>query len=119
MSTLHTNDSAGAITRLLEMGVEEYLLASTINAILAQRLVRTLCPDCREPHPYADALVERFDLHRLATSGTPTPHACAWLPKLPGQRLARPDHDHRLLVMTDRMRAAAMARGETGKLAEL
>ena len=95
MSTLHTNDSAGAITRLLEMGVEDYLLASTINAILAQRLVRTLCPDCREPHPYADALIERFDLHRLATSGTPTPHACAGLPKLPGQRLARPDHDHR------------------------
>jgi general secretion pathway protein E len=49
-STLHTNDAAGAITRLLDMGVEHYLVASSLEGILAQRLVRLLCPECREPY---------------------------------------------------------------------
>ena len=48
-STLHTNDAGSSVTRLLDMGVEDYLLTSTLNGIMAQRLVRTLCPDCREP----------------------------------------------------------------------
>ncbi len=49
-SSLHTNTAAGALTRLRDMGVEPFLLASTISAVLAQRLVRTLCPDCRTPY---------------------------------------------------------------------
>ncbi|MCX5637744.1 MAG: GspE/PulE family protein [Planctomycetota bacterium] len=49
-STLHTNDAASAITRLLDMGIEPYLMASSVEAILAQRLVRVICPDCKEPH---------------------------------------------------------------------
>jgi len=48
-STLHTNDAAGAVSRLLEMGVEDYLLASSLLGVLAQRLVRTVCQKCREP----------------------------------------------------------------------
>jgi general secretion pathway protein E len=47
-STLHTNDSAGAITRLRDMGIEPFLLASSINAVLAQRLVRIICPHCKQ-----------------------------------------------------------------------
>jgi general secretion pathway protein E len=50
LSTLHTNDAATGVTRLLDMGVEDYLIVSTVNAILAQRLVRTLCAACREPY---------------------------------------------------------------------
>ena len=50
LSTLHTNDAASGVTRLLDMGVEDYLLVSTCNAIMAQRLVRTLCTACREPY---------------------------------------------------------------------
>jgi general secretion pathway protein E len=49
LSTLHTNDAASSITRLLDMDVEDYLLASTVNAIVAQRLVRRLCARCRTP----------------------------------------------------------------------
>jgi len=49
-STLHTNDAASAIMRLLDMGIESYLVASSVEAILAQRLVRMICPNCREPH---------------------------------------------------------------------
>ena len=47
MSTLHTNTAVGAVTRLMDMGVEPFLLSSSLVGVLAQRLVRTLCPDCR------------------------------------------------------------------------
>ena len=47
-STLHTNDAVGGITRLLDMGVEPFLIASSVRAFLAQRLVRTLCDDCKQ-----------------------------------------------------------------------
>ncbi|MBI1371553.1 MAG: type II/IV secretion system protein [Phycisphaera sp.] len=50
-STLHTNDAPGAITRLIDMGVEPYLVASSLELVLAQRLVRLICPACREPLP--------------------------------------------------------------------
>lgn len=50
LSTLHTNTAAGAITRLEDMGIEPFLLSSSLLAILSQRLVRTLCPDCKQPH---------------------------------------------------------------------
>ncbi len=53
LSTLHTNTAAGAVTRLIDMGVEPFLIASSLNAVLAQRLVRRLCPTCREPAPDA------------------------------------------------------------------
>lgn len=48
-STLHTNDSAGAISRLMDMGIENFLLSSTLLGVMAQRLVRVICPDCRHP----------------------------------------------------------------------
>jgi general secretion pathway protein E len=60
LSTLHTNDAASGVTRLLEMGVEDYLLTSTINGILAQRLVRKLCPHCRESYSAMPELAVRF-----------------------------------------------------------
>jgi len=49
-STLHTNDAAGAVTRLLDMGIEPFLLASSLEGVLAQRLVRRICPNCQRPH---------------------------------------------------------------------
>ena len=55
LSTLHTNDAAGALTRLLDLGVAPYLVASTVEAVLAQRLVRTICPNCRTERPTDDA----------------------------------------------------------------
>ena len=60
-STLHTNDAAGAYTRLVDMGLEPFLVSSTVEAVMAQRLVRTLCPHCKEPyHPHPDELPPRF-----------------------------------------------------------
>ena len=59
LSTLHTNDAAGGVTRLLDMGLEDYLISSTVNGILGQRLVRKLCPLCRESYePLPEAAAE-------------------------------------------------------------
>jgi general secretion pathway protein E len=58
LSTVHTNDAPGAITRMRDMGVEPFLLASTLRAVIAQRLVRRLCPTCREPRPLEAGLAE-------------------------------------------------------------
>jgi len=54
LSTIHTNDAAGAVTRLVEMDIEPFLVRSTVIGILAQRLVRVLCQHCREPYPATD-----------------------------------------------------------------
>lgn len=60
-STLHTNDAAGAITRLIDMGVEPFLLASSLEGVLAQRLVRKICPACREPYKPSTSLLESLN----------------------------------------------------------
>jgi len=65
LSTLHTNDASSTVTRLLDMGVEPFLITSTLNAVLAQRLVRRLCPRCREEYaPPPEAL------RKLSVEGT-------------------------------------------------
>lgn len=68
LSTLHTNDASGAITRLLDMGVEDYLLTSTVNCIVAQRLVRRLCVHCREPYIPPQEMARELNLDRFAAS---------------------------------------------------
>ena len=65
-STLHTNDAGSSITRLLDMGVEDYLLTSTLNGILSQRLVRTLCTHCREAYIPLSELIDELNLNRYA-----------------------------------------------------
>jgi general secretion pathway protein E len=69
LSTLHTNNAAGGITRLLDMGVEDYLLTSTINGILAQRLVRRLEPTHAVRYPASPEEIEKFGLRRYQPQG--------------------------------------------------
>ena len=66
LSTIHTNSAAATMTRLRDMGLEDYLMTATLKAVLAQRLVRRLCPVCKTPDPAPAALIERFGLERLA-----------------------------------------------------
>ena len=76
LSTLHTNGAAATVTRLLDMGVEDYLVTATMNGVLAQRLVRKLCQHCREPY---DALPELIRQLRLPGEGPLTlyrPRGC-------------------------------------------
>ncbi len=60
-STLHTNDAPGAVTRLIDMGVEPFLLASSLEAVLAQRLVRRICPSCRKEYQPDKTLLENLN----------------------------------------------------------
>jgi general secretion pathway protein E len=68
-STLHTNDAAGAITRLQDMGVDTYLISSSLLAVMAQRLVRRICPDCSQPHSLT---VEEAQLLQIQTDDCQT-----------------------------------------------
>jgi general secretion pathway protein E len=61
LSTLHTNDAPSAITRLLDLGVPPYLISATVLGIMAQRLVRTLCPKCKQPYPLRTEEKEQWD----------------------------------------------------------
>ena len=71
LSTIHTNDAAGAITRTIDMGAEPFLLRSSVIGILAQRLVRVLCPHCKVPYPAEDSELEELGLtvERVAGAG--------------------------------------------------
>ncbi len=62
LSTLHTNSAAAAITRLLDMGIDDYLLTSTLHVVIGQRLVRRLCTKCREPYVPSSETISRFAL---------------------------------------------------------
>ncbi len=66
LSTLHTNDAAGSVTRMLDMGLKEYLVTSVLNGVLAQRLVRRLCPQCRRAYQPLPELIEQTRLDRQA-----------------------------------------------------
>jgi general secretion pathway protein E len=68
-STLHTNDAAGAITRMIDMGIEPFLVSSSVQAILAQRLVRSLCPSCKEAFDPGSLELQELGLDPAASNG--------------------------------------------------
>ena len=72
LSTLHTNDAPATINRLMDMGVDDYLLTSTLVGVLAQRLVRTLCTHCREPHQLDAAVAKEMGFGRVTADPQPT-----------------------------------------------
>jgi type IV pilus assembly protein PilB len=63
-TTLHTNDAPGAVTRLIDMGVEPFLISSTLEAVLGQRLLRSICPNCRATYQANDDLLGQLELSR-------------------------------------------------------
>ncbi len=73
-STLHTNDSAGAVTRLIDMGIEPFLVSSSVVGILAQRLVRVICPHCKVSHTPAEAELEELGLDAAKLSSPSFSH---------------------------------------------
>jgi general secretion pathway protein E len=112
LSTLHTNDAAAGITRLQDMGLEEYLLSSTINGILAQRLVRKLCPVCKRSDSASDTLIEEMQLRRWQPEGEILLHKPVGCPACNGigykGRLAIIE----FLTMTDTIRKQIMKHEE-------
>ncbi|MDD3807476.1 MAG: ATPase, T2SS/T4P/T4SS family [Candidatus Marinimicrobia bacterium] len=76
LSTLHTNDAPSAITRMIDMGVEPYLISSTLRAVLAQRLIRKLCPHCKERFTPPLKVLEKFNLDPTKTYTFYKPVGC-------------------------------------------
>lgn len=118
LSTLHTNDAAGGLARLLDMGLDDYLLTSTVNGILAQRLVRRLCPHCRIAQPALPEVVEEKGLRRFAPTGEVILYQAKGCDACGGigyrGRLAIIE----FLVMNDAIRKMVMAHQESGKVQE-
>ena len=120
-STLHTNDSAGAVTRLIDMKIEPFLISSSVMAILAQRLVRVLCKECREPYQITPAEIQELELKTSAgatvyrAKGCETCFNTGYLGRKAIYELLIVDDEIRQLIMknTDAatIKAAAMQRG--------
>ena len=116
LSTLHTNDAAGSITRLLDMGVEDYLLTSTVNAVLAQRLVRTLCHHCREAYTPLEEVVMRWGLQRFAGDSPVTLYRAVGC-----EHCSHTGYNGRsaiveLLVMTDPIKQLVLKHSDAGEI---
>ena len=116
LSTLHTNDAAGSITRLLDMGVEDYLLTSTINGILAQRLVRLLCTHCRQPYPAMPELVEELRLHRFSESRDLVLYKPVGCEQCSGTGYRGRAAIMEFLVMSDPLRRLVLKHADAGEL---
>ncbi len=115
LSTLHTNNAAGGITRMLDMGVEDYLLTSTVNGILAQRLVRRLEPTHAERYPATPEEIERFELRRFQPEGEIFLHRPRGSAIAPTGYLGRTTIVE-FLVMDDVLRGAVMRHAGMGEL---
>ncbi|CAA9892173.1 Type II secretion system protein E [Candidatus Methylobacter favarea] len=119
LSTLHTNDAAGGITRLLDMGLEEYLLSSTVNGILAQRLVRKLCPECKEAYAPPAELVKEMKLKSFAGDGDIFLYKPRGCPACSGLGYRGRMAIIEFLPMTDSIRKLIMAHEEAGNILKL
>jgi type IV pilus assembly protein PilB len=118
LSTLHTNDSVSAITRLIDMGVEPFLLASSIQGIMAQRLVRTICSFCRRSIKALKAMVVKFEEYQIPASSLQLARgegcdACS------GSGYKGRAGIHELVVMSDEFRRMVLDRTSTGDLKAL
>ncbi|MCB1823173.1 MAG: type II secretion system ATPase GspE [Candidatus Competibacteraceae bacterium] len=116
LSTLHTNDAAGSITRLLDMGVEDYLLTSTINGILAQRLVRLLCTQCRQPYPALPELADELRLHRFSDGRDITLYKPVGCEQCGGTGYRGRAAIMEFLVMSDPLRRMVLKHADAGEL---
>lgn len=117
LSTLHTNDAPGAVTRLLDMGIEPFLVSSSLLAVMAQRLVRKLCPACREPYELTDAELRELGVdpstigeRTVAAPGTRDCSACQ------NTRYSGRTGIHELLLIDDTMRGLILERKDSNSI---
>ena len=96
LSTLHTNSAAAAVTRLRDMGLEDYLLTAVLRGVLAQRLVRRLCPACRRAAPAPPSWSSASVWSGAAGGGPIDAVARGRMPAVPPHRLSRPPRDRRI-----------------------
>ena len=115
LSTLHTNDSAGAVTRLIEMRIEPFLCSSSLICVLAQRLARTICPNCKEAYIPPMESIRKFGLAAYTDSEITfyKGRGCDTC-KMSGYKGRTGIHE--LLVMSDRIRSLVLQRCSTAEI---
>jgi general secretion pathway protein E len=113
LSTLHTNDAPGALTRLFDLGVAPYLVASTVEAVLAQRLVRVVCPECRRDEPAPAGVLGDFDRGAPPLAFVARGAGCA---HCRGTGYRGRTGIYELLVMNDDLRARLLQHRDAGDL---
>jgi general secretion pathway protein E len=116
LSTLHTNDAASAITRLLDMGIEDFLLTSTLNGLVAQRLVRTLCTSCAEPYEALPGLIAKLQLPVPENSGPIVLHRPKGCERCAGTGYYGRSAIVEVLAMSDAIRELVLAHAEAGMI---
>ena len=116
LSTLHTNDAASAITRLVEMGIEPFLVASAIDCVVAQRLARTLCQHCKERQIItsdvlrANGIRSQFDMEAYAARGCPRCNQSGYKGRV---------GLYEVMTVTDEIRKLALARAPAPEISEV
>lgn len=105
-STLHTNDAPGAVTRLLDMGGEPYLIASSLELVVAQRLLRRLCEDCKEAYPLTQDLMHYFEGIELKPEQLFKPQGCS---KCNNRGMRGRTAAHELMRLTEPLRGLITA----------
>ncbi|MBK8666961.1 MAG: type II secretion system ATPase GspE [Burkholderiales bacterium] len=118
LSTLHTNTAASAVVRMQDMGVERYLITSTVNGVLAQRLVRRLCSHCKAPVQPAPELLHSSGLDRFVAPGAPI-HEARGCEHCRGTGYQGRTGIHELLVVDEAMRSAILQGQDASALQHL
>lgn len=115
-STLHTNDSFGAVSRLLDMGIEPFLISSSLLGVMAQRLVRRVCPGCRQAYMPAAHELQQLGLTPAAAAERPFYRAGTGCEACRGKGYHGRTGIHELLVCTDAVRTQVMQRADAATL---
>lgn len=117
-STLHTNDAASAVTRLIDMGVEPFLVASSLVGILAQRLARTLCDSCKQKYTPSDELLKQAGIQRKPSSAKFVFYKESSCPKCSQRGFIGRTGIFELLVLNDRIRDLITAKASATAIKE-
>ncbi len=114
-STLHTNDAAGAVTRLIDMGIEPFLVASSVEGLVAQRLVRRLCHSCKRPRQIDRAFLEQigFPMERLSEGTIYEPAGCE---ECRGTGFRGRTGVYELIVISDAIRPLIVSRASSNEI---
>ena len=117
-STVHTNDAASAVTRLVDMGVEPFLVASSLTAVMAQRLVRRLCADCREAYPPTAEELKEVGLtpEAVARAGNPTIYRAKGCDVCGGNGYRGRTGIYEMLMVDDDIRQLALKNVDSGSM---
>jgi len=117
-STLHTNDAAGAVTRLIDMGIEPFLVASSVEGLVAQRLVRRLCPTCKKPRVVDAVFLESigFPMERMAEGTIYEPAGCE---ECRGTGFRGRTGVYELIVINDSIRPLIVSRASSSEIKQM